>query len=58
MSVKWGQTIVMTMPPALTLLGVSTVLVAVDMMEMESTAQVSFFFVFDLELIPVVDADL
>ena len=48
----------MAMPPVLTLLGVSTVHVTVDMMEMESTAQVSFFFVFDLELIPVVDADL
>jgi len=44
MSVKWGQTIVMAMPPVLTLLGVSTVHVTVGMMEMESTAQVSFFF--------------
>ena len=44
MSVKWRQTIVMTMPPVLTLLGVSTVLVTMDMMEMESTAQVIFFF--------------
>ena len=36
MSVKWGQTIVMAMPPVLTLLGVSTVHVTVDMTEMES----------------------
>jgi len=43
MSVKWGLTIVMRMPTAQTLLGVSTVHVTVDMMGMESTAQVSFF---------------
>jgi len=44
MNVKWGQTIVTRMPTAQTLLGVSTVHVAMDMMEMESTAQVSCFF--------------
>jgi len=53
MSVKWGQTIVMAMPPVLTLLGVSTVHVTVGMMEMESTAQVSFFSKEEVDLFSV-----
>jgi len=40
MSVKWRQTIVMSMPPVLTLLGVSTVHVTLATMEMDSSAQI------------------
>jgi len=53
MSVKWGQTTVTRMPTAQTRLGVSTVHVTVDMMEMESTAQVSFFSKEEVDLFSV-----